>query len=82
MLALVERGMGRQEAYRLQQSHAHAAWDDGADFRELTRADPQVRERFTAEELDALFDYTYYTRHVDELFARVGLGERFGAATR
>ena len=82
MLALVERGMGRQEAYRLQQAHAHAAWDDGADFRELTRADPQVRERFTAEELDALFDYAYYTRHVDELFARVGLGERFGAATR
>ena len=79
MLALVERGMGRQEAYRLQQAHAHAAWDEGADFRELVRADPQAREHFTPEELDALFDYAYYTRHVDALFARVGLGNRSAA---
>ena len=76
MLTLVEKGMARQDAYRLQQSHAHTAWDDDADFRNLVRADPAVREHLTDEELDGLFDYDYYTRHVDEMFARVGLGTK------
>lgn len=73
MLTLVEKGMSRHEAYRLQQGFAHAAWDDGADFRELVMADPTVGRHLSNDELTELFDYSYYTRHVDELFARVGL---------
>jgi len=74
MLALVEKGMPRREAYRIQQVHAHAAWDEGADFRELVSADPVVREHLPDAELAELFDYSYYIRHVDALLSRVGLG--------
>jgi adenylosuccinate lyase len=76
MLALVEKGMPRREAYRIQQAHAHAAWDEGADFRELVSADPVVREHLPDAELAELFDYSYYIRHVDALLSRVGLGAK------
>jgi len=72
----VEKGMPRREAYRIQQVHAHAAWDEGADFRELVSADPVVREHLPDAELAELFDYSYYIRHVDALLSRVGLGAK------
>ncbi len=73
MLALVEKGMAREKAYALNQRHAAHAWDQGADFRQLVRDDKIVQALLSAQELDAIFDYAYFTRHVDELFARVGL---------
>ena len=73
MLALVERGMAREEAYELVQRHAARAWEEGADFRRLVRDDPSIQARLSAADLDGLFDYAYYTRYVDELFERVGL---------
>ncbi|MBI4338282.1 MAG: adenylosuccinate lyase, partial [Chloroflexi bacterium] len=72
MLALVEKGMSREEAYALVQRHAMRGWDQGLDFRELVQGDPQVAERLSPGELVELFDYGYYTRYVDELFQRVG----------
>ena len=73
LLALVEKGMGREEAYALLQGLTMRSWDGGEDLRELLRADTQVCARLSGEELEGLFDYGYYTRHVDEVFARVGL---------
>ena len=73
LLALVEKGMAREEAYGLVQRHSMHAWDEGLDFREILRSDPLVRARLPGAELEALFDYRYYTRYVDETFARVGL---------
>ena len=73
MLALIGGGMAREEAYRLVQGHAAAAWDQNADFRELIRAYATVRERLSAAELAALFDYAYYTRHVDAIFSRLAI---------
>lgn len=81
MLALVEKGMSREEAYRIVQGHALAAWEagragapaGGPSFRERVAADPEVRARLTAEELAACFDPAAYLRHVDEIFARLGL---------
>ncbi|MEC8857598.1 MAG: adenylosuccinate lyase, partial [Chloroflexota bacterium] len=43
------------------------------DFRDLLRADKKTSEHFSSSELDELFDYGYYTRYVDETFARLGL---------
>jgi len=74
MLALVESGMAREDAYRVAQQHAAATWEEGVDFRELVKADPGVQERLEADVLAGLFDYGYYIAHVDELFERVGLG--------
>ena len=68
LLALVESGLGRDEAYRMVQRHAMRAWDEGLDFRGLVRADPQIASR---AELGEVFDLGAYTRHVDAVFARV-----------
>ena len=68
LLALVESGLTRDEAYRLVQRHALRAWDEEQDFRELVRADRELAGRV---DLDAVFDLTAYTRHVDTVFERL-----------
>lgn len=74
LIALIGTGMSRQDAYEIVQATAMTAWHEGHDFRDLLRANSAVTERLPAgQELDTLFDYTYYTRHVDETFKRVGL---------
>ena len=73
MLALVEAGMDRTEAYELVQKHSMHSWDSGEDFREILRNDPQVRSILSADSLDSLFDYSYYLSHVDYIYNRVGL---------
>jgi adenylosuccinate lyase len=68
LLALVEAGLSRDDAYRLVQRNSMRAWDDGLDFRELCRADDEVAPRV---DLDAVFDLSAYTRHVDTVFERL-----------
>jgi len=68
LLALVEAGLARDEAYRLVQRHAMRAWDEGLDFPDLVRADGGVAERV---DLDTVFDLASYTRHVDVVFDRL-----------
>ncbi|MCS7156846.1 MAG: adenylosuccinate lyase [Blastocatellia bacterium] len=71
LLALTERGLSREQAYEIVQRHALRAWDEGVDFRELVRADPEIRARLTSEDLDALFRWDRALRHVDAVFRRV-----------
>ena len=73
LLALVEKGMPREEAYEVVQANSAKTWDEDADFRELLRADPVVASRLSPEEVEGLFDYGYYSRYVDEIFERAGL---------
>ena len=68
LLALVEAGLARDEAYRLVQAHALRAWDEQRSFEELVRADAEITGRV---ELDAVFDLDSYTKHVDTVFERV-----------
>ncbi len=68
LLALVESGLARDDAYRLVQRNAMRAWDEELDFRELCRADEEIAGRV---DLDALFDLGAYTRHLDTVFARL-----------
>ncbi len=68
LLALVEAGMARQEAYALVQRHAMRAWKEEADLRRLVAADPQVADRV---DLDHVFDLTAFTRHVDTVMERL-----------
>jgi adenylosuccinate lyase len=67
LLALVGTGISRDEAYRVAQELAQRAWDQGTPLRELLAAD----ERAAALDLDAIFDYSHYTRHVDQIMARL-----------
>jgi adenylosuccinate lyase len=68
LLALVEAGLGRDDAYRLVQRHAMRAWDEGLDFPDLVRADAELAGRI---DLDAVFDLEAYTQHVDVVFERL-----------
>src|SRR5436305_5009427 len=68
LLALVEAGLPRDEAYHLVQRNALRAWDEELDFRELVRADEEIAGRV---DLAAVFDLDAYTRHVDTIFARL-----------
>jgi len=68
LLALVESGLARDDAYRAVQRNAMRAWDEELDFRELARADDEIASRI---DLDAVFDLAAYTRHVDTVFARL-----------
>jgi adenylosuccinate lyase len=72
MLALVEKGLSREEAYRIVQGHAMEAWK-GGDFRALIHTDPRVTGRLSAEELAACFDLQYHLKHLDHSFARLGI---------
>jgi adenylosuccinate lyase len=71
LLALVDKGMAREDAYRLVQRNAMRVWQKGGDFLALLKADQDVANALSAGELEALFDLGYHTRHVDEVFARV-----------
>ncbi len=73
LLALVQKGMSRQDAYRVVQRAALSALDGGTDFRALVGETPEVRERLRPDELAELFDPAYYLRFLDVTFERVGL---------
>ena len=65
LTALIESGMGRDDAYRIVQRAAQRAFDEGVEFRELIAAEaPDL-------DLDAVFDYDAYLRHVREVFERL-----------
>ena len=68
LLALVEAGRSRDEAYRLVQRHAMRAWEEGLDFRDLVRGDAELAASL---ELDALFSLGAYTAHVATIFDRL-----------
>ena len=71
LLALVETGLSRDEAYQLVQGHAMRAWEEELDFPELVRADGEIGKRLDPAALDAIFDLGHYTRHVDTVFERL-----------
>jgi adenylosuccinate lyase len=73
LLALVDAGMDRQEAYRLVQKHAHAALADGPSLCEALAADPEVTARVARDQLERLFDPTAQLTHVSTVFERLGL---------
>ncbi len=75
LLALVEKGMLRQEAYPIAQRASHVALAERRPFRETVVEEGEVSSRLSPGELDAIFDYKYFTREVDKSFVRMGLLE-------
>ncbi|HZA22277.1 MAG TPA: adenylosuccinate lyase, partial [Dehalococcoidia bacterium] len=73
LLALVDKGLSREDAYKIVQRNAMRSWDQGEDFRDLLRADLDARSQVSPEEMGRIFDYSYYTRYIDDTFQRVGL---------
>jgi adenylosuccinate lyase len=73
LLALIDKGLSRQRAYELVQRNAMRAWREREDFGDLLKNDAEVGESLSLAELNSLFDYQYYLRYVDGIFARLGL---------
>ena len=73
LLALIDKGLGREDAYKIVQHNSSRVLDEGVGFREALEADAEVSERLTPEEIDVLFDHSYYVRYVDDTFERAGL---------
>jgi adenylosuccinate lyase len=71
LLALTQAGMSREDAYRLVQTHAMAAWHGGDRFAERLKADAEVTSFLTAQAIDGLFDTGYHLKHIDIIFRRV-----------
>jgi adenylosuccinate lyase len=77
LLALTQAGLGREESYALVQRNAMKVWESDGELSllELLKADPEVSQRLSADELKVLFDLDYHLKYVDTIFARV-----FGAS--
>jgi adenylosuccinate lyase len=71
LLELTARGLPREDAYRVVQGHAMAAWAEEADFRARVSADPEVKAVLKPAEVDEVFRLERYLVHVDDVFKRV-----------
>jgi adenylosuccinate lyase len=71
LLALTQKGVAREDAYRLVQRNAMKVWSDGGDFLTLLKSDQDVRKHLSEKELAANFDLDFHFAHVDTIFRRV-----------
>ena len=71
LLALTQKGVAREDAYRLVQRNAMKAWEGGGEFLTLLKADKDVRKHLSDKELAANFDLDFHFSHVDTIFRRV-----------
>jgi len=73
LLALIEAGMSRQEAYGVVQGHAMRAFEEGESLQNLLAADPEITSRIGTEELTEIFDPARHLRWIDTAYERLGL---------
>lgn len=69
MVALIQRGLSREQSYKVAQRHAALAWD-GADFKQSVCSDPEVTALLTEAELDSLFSLEHHLRHAPKSLRR------------
>jgi len=66
-----EAKISREDAYKIVQANAMKVWQDGSDFYELLSRDEKIMQSLGKEKLKAIFDYSFYTKNVDQIFSRV-----------
>ncbi len=71
LLALIEKGLAREDAYRIVHDRAIQSWEEDLDFRDLMRSDNRAASLLSADEFEELFQYEYFVRYVEETFERV-----------
>ncbi|HZS63968.1 MAG TPA: adenylosuccinate lyase [Xanthobacteraceae bacterium] len=71
LIALTQKGVAREDAYRLVQRNAMKVWNGEGDFLTLLKADKDVRAKLTDKEIETNFDLGYHFKHVDTVFQRV-----------
>jgi adenylosuccinate lyase len=74
LLTLVEKGMGREDAYAIVQGNAHQAWNQaGGDFRKLISEDAQVQKYLAAEDIAECFNPQHHLQNLDVIYQRLGI---------
>ncbi|WP_019243715.1 MULTISPECIES: adenylosuccinate lyase [Bacillus] len=73
LLALIDKGLVREEAYDTVQPRAMQSWEEQVPFRTLIEGDEKITSLLTPEEIADCFDYNYHLKKVDVIFERVGL---------
>jgi adenylosuccinate lyase len=71
LLALIEKGTTREDAYAIVQKNAMTSWQDGIEFRQLIAQDASVRKHLNEKDLDAIFNVNNFLKHLDYIFDRV-----------
>jgi len=71
MLELTEKGLSREEAYRMVQKISMRVWQGQAEFKKLLSEDPEVGQYLTKSEIEKCFDYQTYLKNIDQIFVRV-----------
>jgi adenylosuccinate lyase len=71
MLALIDKGVSREDAYSLVQRNAMESWSKGVSFMKLLQKDSDISAHLSPPEIEAIFDLKYYLRHIDFIFRRV-----------
>jgi len=71
MLALMGKGLGRDDAYDIVQRSAMRSWKEGIEFKKILLKDKEVKKYLMAKEIDEIFDLSYYLKNVDYIFRRV-----------
>src|SRR6202011_1070902 len=71
LIALTQKGVAREDAYRLVQRNAMKVWRGEGDFLSFLKADPEVRAKLGDAEIEENFDLAYHLKHVDTIFRRV-----------
>ncbi len=70
LLALVQKGLSREDAYTLVQVNAMRAWNEKGDFNKNLHGDEEVAKYLNSDEIDACFDLNYYLKGIEEIFKR------------
>ncbi len=74
LLALIDKGMSREEAYAIVQASAHAAWNKPeGNFRNLIAENSQVSGKLSPEEIAACFDPQHHLKHLEQVYLRLGI---------
>jgi adenylosuccinate lyase len=71
LLALVESGMKREDAYAIVQRLAMRVWETRENYAALLKKDEKVRKHLSPKEIDAIFDLRHHLKHVGHIFKRV-----------
>lgn len=71
LLALTQKGVSREDSYRLVQRNAMPVWRGEGDFLTLLKEDPDVAKAMSPKEIEACFDLGFHFKHVDTIFKRV-----------
>lgn len=71
LLALIEKGLTREDAYKIVQSNAMQSWKESKPFVELLLKDEGVKKYLTEDEIKSIFELNYYTRNIDHIYRRV-----------